>query len=300
MLGLAVSSNFSRRDRALRDISEMRATCVQLCWMHRDWDHSPRRVSGANALALCTEFLANVRNFLIAPETTWRTYNQPGGPDAHAMNFYARALRCLSTLCVLQERLGAAAGFTRGGLESSGLARHAQYVRKLGCQLESLRLLREYNGSPHGLRFFVAFMAIASPALLAPYFRSFCAAEDSHALAEHGSGSGCAPGFFACALYCTVLSTLYDCHAEIENMTDGHGLDDIFFNLDEELPAAAAAAPFELDPDSGVVELHYCDELGSAPLARAARVERRLPNRERPGRRMSVKIGKRLRTPLAQ
>ena len=81
-------------------------------------------------------------------------------------------------------------------------------------------------------------------------------------------------------------------------MTDGHGLDDIFFNLDEELPAAVAAAPFDLHPDSGAVELRYCDELGSVPLARATRVERRLPNHERPGRRMSVKIGKRARMAL--
>jgi hypothetical protein len=180
-------------------------------------------------------------------------------------------MRSLSTLHVLNEVLGASAGYTKGC--EGGISRLAQYTRYLLAELEQLRILRLYAGSPHGLRFFVALMTHVSPIFLAPYFRNFCSATDrvtreriaavaasAHDYGSQGSSSAkhvvssweafdpCAAGFFAAALYCAVICTLYAVLCGIEDLCDGDGLDDLHFNLDVELDEASAIGPLPAAP----------------------------------------------------
>ena len=116
-------------------------------------------------------------------------------------------------------------------------------------------------------------MAHVSPIFLAPYFRNFCSATDrtlrehiaavtasAHDYGSHGSSSPkhaintwmefdpCAAGFFAAALYCAVICTLYAVLCDIEDLCDGNGPDDLHFNLDVELDEASANTPLPAAP----------------------------------------------------
>ena len=327
----AVTENFKRRERCADVIAQMKASSVAIFWAHRDWGRGhaaggaaasgtpvnpalplpPPRSSALrlaasalpqplpeldghtrNVLEVLREFLANVRGYMISSDDDARR------TDAH----YARAMRSLSTLHVLNEVLGASAGYSKGC--EGGISRIAQYTRYLLAELEQLRILRLYAGSPHGLRFFVALMAHVSPIFLAPYFRNFCSVTDrelrahistvtasAHDYGSQGSSTTrkhvintwtafdpCAAGFFAAALYCAVICTLYAVLCDIEDLCDGDGLDDLHFNLDVELDEASAIAPLPAAPSrepGGVpaVLFSFGDCLGPERTAGSAEFE---------------------------
>ena len=243
-------------------------------------------------LEVLREFLANVRGYMISSD------DDASRTEAH----YARAMRSLSTLHVLNEVLGSAAGYSKGC--EGGISRIAQYTRYLLAELEQLRILRLYAGSPHGMRHFVALMAHVSPIFLAPYFRNFCSTVDratrehistvtasAHDYGSQGSSSKhttvintwtefdpCAAGFFAAALYCAVICTLYAVLCDIEDLCDGNGPDDLHFNLDVELDDASANAPLPAAPSrepGGVpaVLFSFGDCLGPERTAGSAEFE---------------------------
>ena len=275
-----MNENFKRRERCADVIAQMKASSVAVFWAHRDWvfhvhaagdahhHHQrhrpalplpPPRPSQAdtdgevpaapppapplnghaqNALDVLREFLANVRGYIITGD------DKPERVEA----YYTRALRSLSTLHVLNEMLGDAAGYARAC--EGGISRLAQNTRMMLAQLEQLKILRCYSGSPQGLRFFVTLMTHLSPIGLAPYFRNFCSKYDAsertrlledyatsaagHTIVHRGAWGAhdqCAPGYFASALYCAVVCTLYAVMCDIEDLYDGRGLDDVHFNL---------------------------------------------------------------------
>jgi hypothetical protein len=253
----AVTENFKRREYIADVMAQMKAPAVSVYWAHRDWNrgcpaggapHAPKRpalpappqlsrssslfshaappqqlsAQAQNALDVLREFLVNVRGYVMADD----------GDQAVVDAYFARALRSLSTLHVLNEVLCDAAGYSKGG--EGGISRVTQFTRFLLLQLEQLKIMRLYAGVPHGLRVFVAFMCATTPVLLAPYFRNFCAAADATAgrvgikrLTDWSGADPCVPGYFAAAMYCVVVCTLYAVLTEIEDLYDGNGLDDI-------------------------------------------------------------------------
>ena len=167
----AVTENFKRRERCADVIAQMKASSVAIFWAHRDWGRGHaaggaaasakpvqpslplppprssalRSVSVAsaqplpqplpeldghtrNVLEVLREFLANVRGYMISSD------DEPSRTEAH----YARAMRSLSTLHVLNEVLGSAAGYSKGC--EGGISRIAQYTRYLLAELEQLRI----------------------------------------------------------------------------------------------------------------------------------------------------------------
>ena len=254
----SIQENFRRRERCADVIAEMKASALGLLWLHRDMDRgiraageTPRRAqlpqpslrrgglpgtsassvappvapgtAVYNAYVTLNECLASTRLFLLADDA-----------DVERINAcHARAIRALSTLSLLNEVLGDAAGYSKGC--EGGVSRAHQYTRFMVANLEQLRILRSYSGSPHGMRYFCALMTHISPLFLAPYFRHFCPVGDR----------GCAPGYFSAVLYGVVLTTLYTVSVDIEDLCDGRGLDDLVFNADVELREAAQLGPFE-------------------------------------------------------
>lgn len=328
-----MTENFKRREYIADVMAQMKASAVSVYWAHRDWNRGcaaggaplaptrpalpgppqlsrsssllsqvapPQQLSAhaQNALDVLREFLVNVRGYVMADDADQTVV------DA----YFARALRSISTLHVLNEVLCDAAGYTKGG--EGGISRVTQFTRFLLLQLEQLKIMRLYAGVPHGMRVFVAFMCATTPVLLAPYFRNFCADADATAgkahikRLSHWSGADpCAPGYFAAAMYCVVVCTLYAVLTEIEDLYDGKGLDDIHvrpptphanqqrlsqhpfslsrraqFNLDAELDMAAAAAPFaampprcsDREPGAHRVHIVYDDCLGRLPTTAMA------------------------------
>jgi hypothetical protein len=260
------------------------------------------RACARNAYEVLHEFLVSARLYLVCDDDD----------AASAAAYYSRAMRALSTLHLLNEALGDAAGYAKGG--EGGISRVSQYTRFLLANLEQLRILRSYSGSPHGMRYFCALMTHVTPWVLAPYWRNFGARSDSSggssASAENaalglgvgGAGGGrrfasaglddCAPAYFSCALYCVVLCTLYAVSVDIEDLTDGHGLDDICFNLDVELEHAARAEPFCTEAEDGDAVPRVCvayeDCLGEARSAELLVEETRVFAHRDPSRRLSA------------
>jgi len=100
------------------------------------------------------------------------------------------------------------------------------------ANVQELRNLKEYSGTPHGMRFFCSVMVNCSPVLLAPYWRNFCADDDAKYLAGASQvDPGCQAGYFNAVLYVLVLSTLYAVTGHIEDLWDGEGYDDVWYGL---------------------------------------------------------------------
>jgi hypothetical protein len=265
----------------------------------------PPRACARNAYEVLHEFLVSARQYLVCDDAD----------AADAAAYYARAMRALSTLHLLNEVLGDAAGYSKGG--EGGISRVSQYTRNLLANLEQLRILRCYSGSPHGMRYFCALMTHVSPWMLAPYWRNFGASagaggsSENAALGLGGGGGGgggfsagstdsCAPAYYSCALYCVVLCTLYAVSVDIEDLTDGQGLDDICFNLDIELEHAARAAPFCAVEEAGGgkgsggdeavprVRVSYDDALGEGRSAELVQEETRVFAHRDPSMRLSA------------
>ena len=200
-LTYSIQENFRRRERCADVIAELTGSAVGLMWMHRDMDRGVRaagepprcaelptfrpsqRRSGSTAAGSLAPAVAPVsavmqpgtlvhNAYVVLQEflSSTRLYLTTGDEDeATVLASHARAIRALSTLSALNEALGDAAGYSKGG--EGGISRAHQYTRYLLVNLEQLRILRSYSGSPHGMRYFCSLMTHVSPLLLAPYFR---------------------------------------------------------------------------------------------------------------------------------
>ena len=117
------------------------------------------------------------------------------------------------------------------------------------------------------MRFFCALMIYASPILLAPYWRSFCADQDEVYISGRSTvDPGCAAGYFNCVLYTVVLMTLYSVTMEIEDIWDGNGNDDICYTHDLRFEEATRRETRHELRD-GRVHISYSDALGANPSA---------------------------------
>jgi hypothetical protein len=224
----------------------MRSSTLMLLWAVRDWDKQGGK--GAIVAASCEEvmceFTANLRQFL-----TTDVRAEP----AVAFAIYTRCLTNLRSISALNEQIGVHAGYGKGG--EGGLSRTLEFIRSILTNLESLRAMKDYSGTPQRLRYFCALMAYVTPMLLAPYWRHYCELEDLT----------CAPGYYACALYCSVLGALYTVFQDLESVFDMDGMDDLHFNQDLELQLALTIQPqIESQKRTGpaLVRLQYQDLLG--------------------------------------
>ena len=246
-LSHGISENFRRRERVNATLAGLGASVTSLYWAHRDWAQEAAKADAselAATVAALAAYLANVRLLVSCP-----------APAAHAAGL--ECLRSLSALTVRNERLGARAGYQLGG--EGGMSRLAQYIRLLVQSTLELEDVRLYSGTPHAMRYFVALMAYVSPILLAPYWRSFCAAEDARA-APSPARDDCPGGYFSASLYCVIISSLYVVTLGVEDVLDGDGLDDVRFDQDLRfaelvaLDGAARSLPGFCPSDVGVEE----------------------------------------------
>ena len=217
--------DFRRRERVCAVLTELGASCTATYWAHRDWalhsldgiaDEAAASAELAATVAAISGYLANVRLLISCPSSA-------------AEEASLACMRSLSSLAVCNERLGARAGYKLGG--EGGMSRLAQYVRMLVVSTLSLKDVRIYAGTPHVMRYFVTIMNYGSPVLLAPYWRSFCEAEDARGT-PHDGRDNCPGGYFSASLYCIIISSLYMVTRGVEDVLDGFGLDDVRFDQD--------------------------------------------------------------------
>ena len=170
----------------------------------------------ATTVAAITDYLDNVRLLVSCDSSA-------------AEEASLACMGSLSALTACNERLGARVGYKMGG--EGGMSRLAQYIRMLVLSTLSLKDVRVYAGTPHVMRYFVTVMNYLSPVLLAPYWRSFCAAEDAR-VTQRGMRDDCPGGYFSASLYCIIISSLYMVTRGVEDVLDGFGLDDVRYDQD--------------------------------------------------------------------
>mmetsp|Transcript_26920 Transcript_26920/g.86490 ORF Transcript_26920/g.86490 Transcript_26920/m.86490 type:complete len:364 (-) Transcript_26920:645-1736(-) len=133
-----INQAFNRREKAAEIIAELKATCVSIYWMHRDWDrHSlDEKWTGStcqdNVFQVIKEYLCNVRHFI-------KTRMGQHGDTRTAAMYLQRCYLCLSSLSFLNERLSENAGYSKGG--EGGMSRAQQYLRFCSSHLENLRIV---------------------------------------------------------------------------------------------------------------------------------------------------------------
>lgn len=203
------------------ELTSIGASCTTVYWAHRDWAlHSEEREADASELAAT---VAVIRAYLAAVRLLISCRIQAA--EAASLE----CMRALSALTIRNERLGARAGYTLGG--EGGMSRLAQYTRLLVQSTLALKDVRLYTGTPHVMRYFVSLMNYVSPFVLAPYWRSFCAAEDARA-PPAPARDNCPGGYFSASMYCLIMSSLYIVVRGVEDVLDGYGLDDVRYDQD--------------------------------------------------------------------
>eukprot|EP00854_Cymbomonas_tetramitiformis_P003735 gene3735-4675_t len=217
-----------------------RVSAASLYFMYRDWDpHSGTGIDGIasqDAKKVLSEFLKNVQRYLEVPL---------GDKDFVQRQYYLnRVYKCLSTMSVLNENLGKAVGYSKGG--EGGMSRPNQYLRYLTQSFEELRVIRDLR-SPNGLRYMTAFFVYTLPVLLAP---SFSALESDPFLLSVGS-------YYAATLYTVITTSLYNVQIGLEDPFDNVGADNLELTLEEDLGSFLTSAPFLTDPESKRINVAY-------------------------------------------
>lgn len=329
-LTFALTQAFTRRERVLGFIAELKASAVAVYWAFRDWPQvfppnggggglrangaadggganprAPRYPStlgdndhpwACEARSVLVDFLSAARDYLSAPcghESVGEarllehhghyfrelilggaaSSRSRGGSRARLLEPTAslvqrvrqsarehpgheplmRVYGALSRLHVMNEHLSQAARYGRGG--EGGASRTAQYIRFMSAQFEQLRTVKDYR-TPSMLRTCCAVLVHLGCFALAPYFvhRGGCS--------EWGPGSGgpftadgaCPAPYVNAIIYVCVSMLLLNVQAGAEHPFDADGVDDIFFELADEL-FEIATLPGERGPvslDGGV------------------------------------------------
>jgi hypothetical protein len=167
-----------------------------------------------------------------------------------------RVYTALSRLHVLNEHLSQASRYGRGA--EGGASRTAQYIRFMSAQFEQLRTVKDYR-TPSMLRACCAVLVHLGCLALAPYFvhRGSCA---DWGTGPRGvgpmTGDGLCPAPYVNAIiYVCVSMLLLNVQASAEHPFDADGVDDIFFELADELFEVATLpserGPVSLDSDGG-------------------------------------------------
>jgi hypothetical protein len=147
-----------------------------------------------------------------------------------------RAYGALSRLHVLNEHLSQAARYGRGA--EGGASRTAQYLRFMSAQFEQLRVVKDYR-TPSMLRSCCAVLVHLGCAALAPYFvhRGSCEnwGTGPPGVGPHTGDGMCAAPYVNALLYVIVSMLLLNVQSASEHPFDADGVDDIFFDLPDEL-----------------------------------------------------------------
>lgn len=268
-LVFTIQQAFTRRERALFLIANLKASVISLYWMHRDWSQGetfPDSIGNDHTLAakrfrsILLDFLTQCKEYLTM-EADFESYAEKRltAKNHHILDFMVNNLelsgqsrfsfqalvekfnlqdpvreklrscyRLLSRIAAMNEHLGLQAGYTKGG--EGGMSRTNQYLRYVVSNLEELRMIKDYR-TPIMMRYAVGVLLHIFPLLLAPYFSHFC---DSWISTGHEPNS-CPAGYAGAISYVTIVMLLFNIQQDIELPFDMKGLDDIFFELPNEV-----------------------------------------------------------------
>ncbi|WIA29367.1 hypothetical protein OEZ86_011872 [Tetradesmus obliquus] len=264
-----IQQAFTRREKALTLIANLKASAVSLYFMHRDWaqdENFPASLGNDHSAAalhckmLLMDLLRDVRKYLVA-HSPYESYAEQRLTAKHnpyvnmlladmslsgasQLSFEAaveryqktdpataalhRCYRGFSRLSVLNERLGLRSGYTKGG--EGGMSRTNQYLRYMIANLEELRMIREYR-TPIMMRYANGVLIHIFSMVLAPYFVHFCDSWQSLGY----SRNSCPAGYNAAIVFTVICMLLYNVQQDIEQPFDMESLDDVFFDVQDEV-----------------------------------------------------------------
>lgn len=147
-----------------------------------------------------------------------------------------RVYGCLSRLHVLNEHLSQAARYGRGG--EGGASRVAQYIRFMSAQFEQIRSVKDYR-TPSMLRTCCGILVHLGCFALAPYFvhRGSCAdwGTGPRGVGPYTADGACPAPYVNAIIYVAVSMLLLNVQASAEHPFDADGIDDIFFEVADEV-----------------------------------------------------------------
>lgn len=246
----AIGQSFTRREKAVDILAQMKTAALSLWLLHRDQDQQavdgqPRPGVGGllskNVALVLQDLMCSVRSYL-----TTEQGDSPGKETPVTQVYLNRILVSHSTLSVLNEKL-----VFKGNQANGGIGRVDEYRRALMLGFEQLRALRQYQSSPVRMQRFCVIMVHLAPMILAPFWRHYC--HDYNKNLGISPQKVCIPAYLSCSIFVSVLCTLLRVAVDIADPWDGVGQDDIAFRVPEEIEWATHAAPMGFDEHGHVV-----------------------------------------------
>lgn len=281
-LTFAISQAFSRRERALTMLAELKASIVALYWHHRDWaqdDDFPASLGDNNRswakefAIVAAQFLDSLQQYICStdgfeslsdirlsakPYST--VYLMIGDTDLHDQvlgESFQHHLQCLAHkspgyeylqrcyLCLSKMSIMNEYLTFKANYTrggEGGLSRTAQFLRYCVAQMEQLRMIKIYR-TPTMLRHACSMMVHIGAVLLAPYFVHIGVCDDNW--------EPCPGPYVMQTTYIVICMLLLNVQAAVEQPFDMSGPDDVFLELAEEFNAVSRLHMHESIYDKG-------------------------------------------------
>jgi len=210
-LVFSVQASFSRREKALQGLAQLKATMFSMYLMFQTWDKDGQGVFASQVEPLMNKLLDDMTLYLQSSK--------------HSKEAGHVVYDGFSVLAAKISEFTPQANYSKPG--EGGLSRMNLYLRDIMLHFETVRAVRD-SETPIGLRLFCFALIHMSPVLLAPYWNHFCQKQTA---SELPSQYGCESGYFVGVIYVLIVITLYRVQTELENPFDGDGADDINFEM---------------------------------------------------------------------
>eukprot|EP00877_Chromochloris_zofingiensis_P007782 jgi/Chrzof1/3257/Cz12g18040.t1 len=277
----AITQAFTRRERALQMLAELKASITGLYFHHRDWAQVPgfpdtlghHHEWAQQFASVAMDFLDNMQKYIgtadgyegladmrMTAKRHGALYLLVADTNLHQANlghsFVRRVTKMThdspghSYLMAAYQCLSKISVMNEyltfkanytRGGEG-GLSRTSQYLRYLMAQMEQLRMIKEYR-TPVMLRHSCAVITHLGAVLLAPYFNHVGRCDDW----EDKDHMTCPAAYMASAVYVVIAMLLLNVQASVEQPFDMNSLDDVFLELAEEFDDI-----IQLDPVDGI------------------------------------------------
>ena len=183
-LVFSVQASFTRREKALHGLGQLKGTLFAMYLMFETWDSDESLAFAAQVRPLLNKLLDDMVLYLRSPK-----HSKEAGHVVY------------DGFAALADKIKAftpQASYTKPG--EGGLSRLNLYLRDIMLHFEEVRAVRD-SETPIGLRLFCFALIHISPVLLAPYWNHFCAKQTA---TELPSQYGCESGLLFCMQYMCV------------------------------------------------------------------------------------------------